>query len=45
VSLPYQVKTATGLIYKKIEVPPGRAMAAGMPAAPMPDFQLEGIVL
>lgn len=45
VRLPYQVKTHSNLIYKKIEVPPGRSRSGGMPGTHPPDFQLEGITL
>ena len=44
VHLPYQVKTKQALIYKRIEVPPGRAMAAPG-ALPELDYTLQSILL
>ena len=45
VHLPYQVKTKTKLLYKRIEVPPARAMAAKKSGAPALDYRLERIIL
>lgn len=43
VHLPYQVKTHTDLIYKKIEVPAGRSAASSNNT--IPNFELQGITL
>lgn len=45
VHLPYQVNTEKDLLYKRIEVLPGRAMAAAKKEEAVLDYKLEGIIL
>ena len=45
VHLPYQVVTKTNLLYKRIEVPPSRAIAAKQQGISVLDYKLEGITL
>ncbi|MEO6315623.1 MAG: DNA/RNA non-specific endonuclease [Chitinophagaceae bacterium] len=45
VHLPYQVKTEKNLLYRRIEVPPGRAMIAAQEGKAVLDYKLEGITL
>ena len=45
VHLPYQAVVKTDLLYKRIEVPPSRAIAAKKSGVSALDFQLEGITL
>jgi len=45
VHLPYRVNTRADLLYKRIEVPAARAMAAKKAGHPALDYTLEGITL
>ncbi|MEP6725975.1 MAG: DNA/RNA non-specific endonuclease [Bacteroidota bacterium] len=45
VHLPYQVKVKKDLLYKRIEVPAGRAMAAAKSGVAVLDYKLDGITL
>ena len=45
VHLPYQVNTEKDLLYKRIEVPPNRAIAAAKKGKPLLDYTLDGITL
>ncbi|MEO5685694.1 MAG: DNA/RNA non-specific endonuclease [Chitinophagaceae bacterium] len=45
VHLPYQVQTKKDLLYKRIEVPPGRAKAAFQSGVPALDYKVSGITL
>ncbi|MFT3933076.1 MAG: DNA/RNA non-specific endonuclease [Chitinophagaceae bacterium] len=45
VNLPYQVKTPTDLLFKRIEVPPSRTITPEKTVGPALDYTLEGITL